>query len=423
MIDTVIIHIPIFELYTRSEGKTRMIIGDVADYGLVASTRYIVRDPVTKQITHGDLYHPFESLPTSHSGVACKFFDRTVNCLPYLSLNASLAKIEQGHNVYGHNVIYNGIAEMLAVFKHTYPAFWTCLDVKNARICRLDITYSAEMTNRHTAEQVREYLRNVDFGRLRNNSKQERWNTVYFGSEKSRVGGAKVYCKGVELENEREELKKKAKNGCLASSQKLEIFTLELQEIADKLIRFEATIKARQLEQMSLPTNLWQFIGYARKNKKIYEELWRYKFGAILETLKGKTMTNADDGDVKQLLYEKLTTVTKTGKVSTTKAKNAFRFYRDLKTDGFVNVQKNYSKSQFSLLVKNLVDVGFSRAYLQNLSKATVEQSIPVLSMLNIDFSNRLPADYKLNISEHLFEFEEYLPEGMKLNPNLRKVA
>ncbi|MDO4764241.1 MAG: phage/plasmid replication protein, II/X family [Flavobacteriaceae bacterium] len=420
MIDTVIIHIPMFKTYTRKEGNVNMIIGDVADYGLVASTRYIVRDPITKEITHGDLYHPFESLPTSHSGVACKFFDRTANCLPYLSLNASVAKIEKGHNVYGHNFLYNSIADMLAVFKKAYPNFWQFLDVANAKISRLDITYSAKMQNKHSAEQMREYLRNVNFGRLRNNSKQERWNTIYFGSENSRVGGAKIYCKGAELRNERKELAKKANSGCLMSLQKLKVLTPKLQDIADKLIRFEATIKTRQLHQMSIPSNLWQFIDYVRKNPNTFIKLWKYKFDPILSTLKGMVMTNADDAKVREILYEKLTTVTKTGRISTTKAKNAFRFYRDLKIDGFINVQKNYSKSQFSLLVKTLVDCGFSRAFLQNLSKPTVNEAIPVLHMLNIDFGNNLPNDYQLNISENLFDFEEYLPKGLKLNPRLR---
>lgn len=43
-----------------------MIVGDVADYALTACTRYLVRDPVTHEVTHGELYHPFESLPSWH---------------------------------------------------------------------------------------------------------------------------------------------------------------------------------------------------------------------------------------------------------------------------------------------------------------------------------------------------------------------
>lgn len=83
MIDTVVIHIPVFSQFTKKIGNKNMIIGDVADYGLSASTRYIARNPVTGEVTHGALYHPYESLPSWHSGIAVKFYDTAINCRLY----------------------------------------------------------------------------------------------------------------------------------------------------------------------------------------------------------------------------------------------------------------------------------------------------------------------------------------------------
>ena len=157
MIDSVVIHVPMQKQFTKQLGNKHMIIGDVADYALTACTRYLVRDPVTHEVTHGELYHPFESLPSWHSGVAVKFFDTAMNCLPYVSLNASIAKIGQGHNVYGHDNLYAGVVDMLSVLKETYPVLWSCLDIENARLSRIDITYSAKLPSRNHAEQTKDF--------------------------------------------------------------------------------------------------------------------------------------------------------------------------------------------------------------------------------------------------------------------------
>ena len=58
MIDSVVIHVPMQKQFTKQLGNKHMIIGDVADYALTACTRYLVRDPVTHEVTHGELYHP-----------------------------------------------------------------------------------------------------------------------------------------------------------------------------------------------------------------------------------------------------------------------------------------------------------------------------------------------------------------------------
>lgn len=410
MIDSVVIHIPMQKQFTKQLGNKHMIIGDVADYALTACTRYLVRDPVTHEVTHGELYHPFESLPSWHSGVAMKFFDTAMNCLPYVSLNASIAKIGQGHNVYGHDNLYAGVVDMLSVLKDTYPVLWACLDIENARLSRIDITYSAKLPSRNHAEQTRDFLRNVDWGRLRNNSKNERWNTVYFGGEASRVGVAVVYCKGVELEDERKKLQKQAKQGDLNATKKLAIFTQELQDYADKLLRFEARCKSRQIEQFGISNNLWDFIAHTFKNKRTLFELWNYKFKPIFDALKGKHMTHADDSDLLNLFTAKLTK---------TQALNAYNFYKRIKQDGFLKVKELHTKATFYRNVKNLIDCGISRSHLQNLH-SNDGQIVPIIQLVNIDFANQLPADYNPFISPNLKEFNHFLTaRGLEVKPQL----
>lgn len=410
MIDSVVIHIPMQKQFTKQLGNKHMIIGDVADYALTACTRYLVRDPVTHEVTHGELYHPFESLPSWHSGVAMKFFDTAMNCLPYVSLNASIAKIGQGHNVYGHDNLYAGVVDMLSVLRETYPVLWSCLDIENARLSRIDITYSAKLPSRNHAEQTRDFLRNVDWGRLRNNSKNERWNTVYFGGEASRVGVAVVYCKGVELEDERKKLQKQAKQGDLNATKKLAIFTQELQDYADRLLRFEARCKSRQIEQFGISTNLWDFIAHTFKNKRTLFELWNYKFKPIFDALKGKHMTHADDSDLLNLFTAKLTK---------TQALNAYNFYKRIKQDGFLKVKELHTKATFYRNVKNLIDCGISRSHLQNLH-SNDGQIVPIIQLVNIDFANQLPTDYKPFISPNLKEFNHFLTaRGLEVKPQL----
>lgn len=458
MIDSVVCHISMQKQYTRQLGQKHMIIGDVADYALTSSTRHIVRDPITHEITHGDLYHPFESLPSHFSGVAMKFYDTAQNCLPYVSLNASIAKIGQGHNVFGHENLYAGVVDMLFVLKQTYPVLWSCLDIDNARLSRIDVTYSAKLPSLTHAEQTRDFLRNVDWGRLRNNSKKERWNTVYFGAEDSRVGVAVVYCKGVELSGERKKLERQAKKGDLSAISKLSIFTPELQDYADRLLRFEARCKARQIEQFGISTNLWDFIAHIFKNKQTLFELWNYKFKPIFDALKGKHMSHADDSELLNLLKDKLKTYTYPmrkniiksmvqadnldhallrkkpiyfvtdvsrlqfffiGKLSYVQALNAFNFYKRLKQDGFMKVKELHSKATFCRNVKNLVDCGISRSHLQNLH-SNDGHIVPIIQLINIDFANQLPADYKPFISPNLKEFNHYLVQrGLEVKPQL----
>ncbi|ELA08295.1 phage/plasmid replication protein [Moraxella macacae 0408225] len=412
MIDTVKIHIPILatyvETHTHAKGAFYKTIIGINELGLTGSSR-CVKDGVPFEI-----YHAYQSLPTSHSGIGYKFYHQTYNTLPYLELNCSIAKILQGHNVYGLDNLLNCI-QMIGVVYDQFPKLWQHLDVQNAKVVYMDITYSAVMQNKKQAEQVRDYLRNVDFKGLRNQSvigEKDHYNTVYFGSENSRIGRFKVYCKGVEVQKEVKELEKLAKQNDLLAQMKLKtIFTKELQDYADKLVRIEATVKSRQMQQLGIPQNLWQLYDYHIQNPNLFTELWQIKTDAMFTALQGKTMNYADDSEIWQALESQLTTYTKTGRESKTKARNAYNFYKRIQQSGFYQVKLDYKGAErtFQMNVKNLLDCGISKAFLQNLNNSK-DNTINVLQVLTVDFNNQIPTDVVIPTpnGEYLEVFKPY---------------
>ena len=439
MIDTVILHVPTFETYTVQNGDRFQIIGDVNDFGLDACARHIRKNEKGEKV-FTDIYHAYESLPTSHAGIGHKFYHSTNKTLPYLEINCSVAKLMQGHNVYGVDDLVFGAIEMLGAIAKTYPKLAQYLDFSNTKVVRFDVTYSALCESRLQAENVRDYLRNVDFGRLRNQSvknTKDHYNTVYFGSPQSKIGGFKLYCKGVEIENERKELQAQANKNCLASIQKLEkIFTQQLQDYADKLVRIEATFKTRHIKELGIPQNLWQLINYQLDNPNFYKELWLNKTQAMFNALKGQIMNYADDAQLMELLKRKLVTYIYPkdllkrsliglhkpsfgalsslnyiflGKPSYTRAKNAYNLYKRIQQDGYYHVKKLHNLRTFQRNVKALADAGISIGFLQNLK--TQGQILPVLEILTIDFANQFPEGYLLPTitPEFVDQFKPYI--------------
>lgn len=346
------------------------------------------------EIINIDYFHPYESIPTSHTGIGFKIMTCSNRSMPHVILNCSVAKILQGHNVYGNTDMFSGVCQLLGVFCDAYQTLIGYLDFQNAYLAKFDITLPTQTASRKTAETIRDYLRNADWGRFRNLSvcnKKDHYNTAYFGSEGSRVGGFKVYCKGVELDKVICELTASAKKGNIKAISDLSCYTDEVIAFADKSVRIEATVKKRQLKEANLPTNLWQFMIYQLHNPTIYQDLFTHKTADFMQSLQGMRMPYDDDVKVYDLLIKRLTDFTKTGNTSTTKAKNAYMFYLSLKQQGFYEVKKICNKRTFQRNVKLLCDAGFNRAYLQNLG---VSRQTPILKLLNIDLNAKLPSSY-----------------------------
>ena len=409
MLDSLVIHIPLQPEYYTLDNNLYSIVGDIADFQVKAVPSYLKRDPLTREVTLGALYSPFESLPSSFSSMAMKFYAVNVsNTPPYVAINAS-AKLLQGHNVYGGQSVLNLASEMLALLKENYPFFYSTLDIKEARISRLDSTYSVRLSSEMLIQPALRFLRHADTGQRKSDNRRDFHNTVYFGLAKSPYGGAKIYGKSYELKESIKKFKLSADKGSMQSAKMLEIFNDELVAYSQGLLRFECTTKARQLEKCNLPKNLWAFIDYQlNEDKNVLTKLWRMWFDPILSTLDGDIMPDIDDSDIYDKCRSKLFTVTAKGNVTYTRANNAYNFYKLLKQDGYELVKSRYAARTFQENVKCLIDIGFKRAVLKNLSKETLD-AFPVSEILNFDFGVQAPDGYKPPVSQHIKEYTRYL--------------
>lgn len=293
MLDTLIIHVPVLPDYYIKDNNLHNIIGDVADYQVKAVPTYFKRDPITKEVTIGELKNPYEKLPSSFASMSMKFFTHNVsNTPPYVALNAS-AKLLQGHNVYGGESVLNLASEMLALLEENYPYFYNLLDIKDARISRIDSTYSLRLSSEALVRPALKFLKNADYGQRKVDISRAYVDTVYYGSSKSPYGEAKIYAKCNEVKGTVKKLKLSAGKGSVQSAKKLEVFDADLLEYTHGLLRFECTTKARQLEKCNLPKNLWAFIDYQlNEDKDVLTKLWRMWFDPILSTLEGDVQKN-----------------------------------------------------------------------------------------------------------------------------------
>lgn len=413
MIDTVQVHIPFLRRYCRLRSDSKSVwILDAHLAQLDPALNIWAKNVVVKRghTVNIDYFHAYDSIPTSYSGIGYKLMDSANNAMPHVILNCSIAKILQGHNVYGNTDMMTGVFEMLGVFLDAHPKLATYLDLQNAYLAKFDVTNPMQTPSRMTAERIRDYLRNVAWGRFQNLSvanKKLEYNTLYFGSENSRVGGFKLYCKGIEVDNALSELTAKAQKGDLKAHRNLAVYTKDVLKFADSSVRLECTVKKRMLTDNNLPTNLWQFLIYQLDNPSLYQTLFKQKTDVFMQALQGMRMPYNDDSKVYELLMKRLADFTDTGNITTTKAKNAYNFYKLLKSDGFYEVKKRTPKSTFCRNIKLLCDAGFNRAFLQNLSGNTKETA--VIRLLNVDLEARLPSSYVAPTTQYHQSFNQYL--------------
>ena len=407
MLDMLVLRVPMRSEFYDKRGDLWTIKGDVADYGLASSTRHISRDPVTRVVTHGELYHPYESLPSSFSSLAIKFYDTCRLTPPYMELKASPAKLLQGHNVYGGESIYNGAAEMFAILESVYPWFVSeCLDLWKTDVRQLDATYSASLPSANMITPAIRFLSSVSNGQRKNDTKKRDFiNTAYYGGATSRLVRSKVYGKGNEVKHTIEKLQKKSEKGCLHSRDALKVYTPELIKFSSCLLRFEHSVMARKLERSGLPTNLSRLIEYQHRHPNLLQKLWLEGFAPILKALEGEVM-DISDKEVQKLCRSKLFSYTAKGNITYTKANNAFNFFQLLKMNGYDAIKGRYSSSQFNNLVKCLVDIGIPKAHLQNLG--THARVLPMVDIVKIDFSKQAPDGYVPPNSLHRPDYDHY---------------
>lgn len=400
MLDHLRLLIPVHENHLiRLDDGTSVIKGSIGDFGFKLASRHVERLE-SGVFEAKDLYAPYESLPSSYSGLAVKFFDKSTMTDPYVEIKASPAKLLQGHNVYGGESVGNAACEMFGILFQSIPELGERLDISLATIGHIDTTFSSTVTNEAIIPKIIDYLSRISNGQTKATKNKKYETTAYWGGETSRLLQLKAYAKYPELLVTLEKLKKQAAAHDTKAQMLLDtVYTPELLDFAKKLLRWEARIKARKLERMGLPVGLFDFIKYQNENPNILTELWRLAFTPIFDTFKGQAMPYSTDDDLHQMLKEQLKTITPTGRVSYTRANNAMNFFHLVRDIGFEAVKARYSSSTFYDNLKNLTDAGLSKAWLQNLHTKKKGDIVPLVNFCHVDFVAQFPTGYTPPVS------------------------
>lgn len=402
MLDKIVMRIPVDAslVDVTSDGNHCIFGFDMLDLGLNRVGSWSVYKNDDGEVRHTSLNHGYERLPTSFTSMAFKFFHEGKD-FPHVELKASPAKILQGHNVYGTDWIEEGAMEMLGYLAESHPILYSMLAVSETEVLQLDATYSARLKDDNQVAQVLDFMRNMSSRHIRKSQKQIVYkNTVYFGSERCKRYARKVYGKSNEFQNQLQEQIKLAKSNDKCAQRVVKVMSdPDLQAWTNGLLRFETGIKKYVLKELGLPTNLFQLIRYQRKNPNFLKDLWLKANSELFKALEGTAMKCTDPDSIYQNLVNVFATVTPTGRISVTKARNLFNFYCALEANGTEVMKKRFGKSQYFAQMACLIEAGYSKAFLQNLHIESKNNVIPFLKLVEINFENQVPSNFQEPIS------------------------
>lgn len=383
-------------------------LNEVGEYFFIDVDLHSIEIPLASRSVHKNeegeikanaLFHPYESVPTHYTGMAMKvFFDSSY--APYVQIKASPAKLLQGHNVFGSDDIEQGAFEMIGFLYAAYPTLARMLDWQQAWVSHIDVTYSAKLKDQNTAHKVLDFLSRVSNGQTRL-SKKKFDTSVYWGGQTSRLVNHKCYLKHDEFIKQWEEQKQLALKNDASAKRVVEVMSdHKLIEWTIGLMRFESRLKKRWLERNNIPTNLFDLIRFQKENPEILQQLWQKATSKIFEALRGQTMKLTDDESVYKAIESSPVVLNNKGKVSPTRVRNIFAMFVLVREKGLDDLRKQYGKSQFYQLLNQLIQCGFSKAYLQNLHTEKANNIIPFVKLVEIDFSQQLPEWYQPPVSQ-----------------------
>ena len=397
MLDFLRLAIPIIPTHVRSFDNHHQFNGDIRDYGVPAATRHVSKTDDGQTIT-GDLYHPYEALPSDYTDMAVKFYTNTMNTVPYVEIKASPLKLLQGHNVYGFDLIELGSFHMLGMLREAFPKLWPILDVEKTEVLCLDTTYLFRLPHQNMVQPVLDYMANLASGHRK--ARQVKYdNYITWGNDGASVR-PKAYGKFEEVKAQINKIQKQADKGC-QRSRSLVIAMNDALPFANAVLRLEGRITKTYLTKNGYPSNLYELIKLQNEQPELLLRLWHVAFDPILDTMKGKYMNFSSDGEILDLLKSKLVTYTKTGKPSYTKATNAMKFYSLVRQMGLQATKELYRESTYYDALNCLLSVGISKSHIQNLAKNPNGKVIPFVRMFELKMCDQMPSDYQLPVSQY----------------------
>lgn len=397
MLDFLRLAIPIIPTFVRSLDNHHWFNGDIRDFGIPAATRHVSKTDDGQTIT-GDLYHPYESLPSDYTDMAVKFYTNTMNTPPYVEIKASPLKLLQGHNVYGFESIELSSDHMLGMLLEAFPQLAPILDLANTEVLHLDTTYLFRLPHQNMVQPTLDYMANLASGHRK--AREVKYaNYITWGNDGASVR-PKAYGKFEEVKSQLNKIQKQADKGCMRSKS-LVIAMNGALPFANAILRLEARICKTYLKKNGYPSNLFQLIKLQHEQPELLLRLWHVAFDPILNTMKGKYMNFANDDELFELFKSQLVTYTKTGKPSYIKAKNAMKFYSLMRQLGWKKTVDLYNKTTFHDAVKHLIDCGISKSHLQNLAKNPDGKVIPFVRLFELKMADQLPPDYVQPVSQY----------------------
>jgi II/X family phage/plasmid replication protein len=348
------------------------------------------------ELIDSSVRHPWESVPSNYSGMATKVVDfRNMNHPRFFVLiQGSPAKLMQGHNIYGSDNLELCSSYMLDLLCKKYPVMCSHLDFRYTKVDQMDITFFSRADTNAEARQFIDFLSSVSKGHTKARTAYK-GQTVYFGKQNSRIRKLKVYFKLDEVEDYKQKLEKK---GTLESRRLAKIYTPELLEFCDGMIRWEASLKSRWFERRGISNYLKDLIKSAEP-----VNYWHDAFSDIIEGLRGKELKMINDEQIQILLRERFFTVSdKTGKISYTKASTCFRTYCFIKDRGFNEAKQITPARTFYRSLDMLEEIGIGRAMLQNLTSQGFNNIVPMVRYITIDFGAQYPSNFDLSIYEKI---------------------
>ncbi|MCK4109424.1 phage/plasmid replication protein, II/X family [Acinetobacter radioresistens] len=317
----------------------------------------------TDYVSVSGLNVPFKQLESSFSGIAMKVNHAPTIGTPHILLKASPAKLLLGHNIYGYDDINSGIILILYTLILKCPHLCQYLDFNSAELRMLDINYSFKMKSKEECLYLLDYLRNVSFGQTKANEdeKLKYRETTYFGNKDSKHKFIRMYYKHDEVIKTLTSKNKQQKNNVTDHQIKV-LSNPELIEFSKNLLRVEAAIRKVWIEKKFGSTLLSEVV----KSNVSVSGLWCDAMSDLFKAVGDVTLKNQSDESVREQINKLYVTYTRSGKESYTTANNIYAFYRLIVSDGYSAVQKTTAESTFFKRIKQLEDVGISRAQLQN---------------------------------------------------------
>lgn len=410
MIDLLRIAIPFDERYVvgSNDGSSGLVDLDLCrSYGAKLAAGQVIKNE-HGQHEVSQLFSPYDSLASSWSTLSFKIFDGGSNYWPFVEIKASPAKLLQGHNVYGTCDVELSVESLVSTLATAMPDFCELLDFYSAEIKQIDCTFTSHLPDETTSRNVIHALRNISNGQTRS-SKSTHDTTAYFGKG-SRHKRLKVYLKHFELQSQiKDALAKYDKSKSDTHLRQLQALQQpSVLNFAKNALRFEASIMPRMFKRLGFPTRVGDFVAKCQEFKTCpIQYLWNKAFADIFNSFKGVEMNVYNDEKIHLALRDKFKTETKKG-FSFTKADRLFRFFREIKSEGFDEVKATTPKNTFYVKLRELTEV-VPKSYIQNLN-SIASNVVPLVRFIDVNFAKQHPDNWQEPQSLH-----DQLQNGLRL--------